>query len=102
MHRAGRLEVPHDLRSCGIAAAARAAPGRAAVFGDLQPGPDRVLPGFRADFPCPAAGAVGACAYRRFTEAGGPPAPRGGGGDPSARPAARISLLEPLLTPWDC
>src|SRR6185312_7431591 len=102
MHRAGRLEVPHDLRSCCIAAAARAAPERAAVFGDLQPGPDRVLPGFRADFPCPAAGAVGACADRRSHETGGPPAPRGGGGDPPARSAARISLLEPPLTPWDC
>src|SRR5207244_13375123 len=93
---------PHDLRSRCLAAAARAAAERPTVFGDLQPGADRVLPGFRADFPRSAAGALGACADRGPHEAGGPPAPRGGGGDPPARPAAGISLLEPSLTPWDC
>src|SRR5215216_1675900 len=83
---------PHDLCACCLVAAARAAPQRAAVFGDLQPGPDRVLPGFRADFPRPVAGAVGACADRGPHEAGGPP----------ARPAAGISVLKPSLTLWDC
>src|SRR6185312_12823781 len=85
-----------DLRPCRLVAAARAAPERAAVFGDLQRGPDRVLPGFRADVPRPAAGAVGACADRGSHEAGGPPAPAGGGGDPPARSAAWISALRSL------
>src|SRR3954470_12981550 len=102
MHRASRWRVLDDLRSCRRVAAARAAAERAAVFGDLQPGPDRVLPGFRADFPRPAAGALGACADRGSREAGGPPAPRGGGGDPPAWPAAGVSVLKPPLTPWDC
>ena len=60
---------------------------------DLQPGPDRVLRDFRADFPGPAAGAVGARADRGPHEARGPPASGGGGGDPPARPAAGLSAL---------
>src|SRR3954447_2302713 len=93
------LEGPHDLRSCRLVAAARVAPERAAVFGDLQPGPDRVLPAFRTDFPRPAAGALGACADRGPHEAGGPTASRGGGGDPPARPAARIPVVSRPANP---
>jgi len=56
------------------------------------------LPGFRADFPRPAAGALAHALIavdmkredRRHREMVG--------GDPPARPAARI----PALTPWDC
>src|SRR5882724_5331138 len=87
------LGACHDLRACRAVAAARAAPGRAAVFGDLQPRSGGVLSGFRPDFPCPAAGAVGARDHCGLHEAGGPAAPGGGGSDPPARPAAGISAL---------
>src|SRR6202048_4791770 len=79
--------VTHRRRSdddlcprCSMAAA-RAAAERAAVFGCIQSGPDRVLCGFRADFSRPAAGAVGTRADRGSHQARRPPASGGGGGD---------------------
>src|SRR5947207_7240706 len=89
----GRWRLNDDLRPRRAAAATRAAAERAAVFGHLQSGPDRVLRGFRADFPHPVPGAVGACDHRRSHETGAAAAPRGGGGHPSARPAAGLSAL---------
>src|SRR5450631_4559476 len=83
----------HDLRSVSPAAAAWAARERAAVFGDLQLVPDRLLRGFRAVFSRPAAGAVGARADRRSYETGRAHAPAGGGGDPPVRPATGLSSL---------
>src|SRR5260370_42188868 len=82
-----------DLRPCRPVAAARVAPERAAVFGDFQLGPDRVLRDFRAGFSYSPAGAVGARDHRGSHEAGRAPAPGGGGGDPPARPAAGLSAL---------
>src|SRR6266702_1368559 len=100
MHRAGAGDLSmiyvrfvDDLRPRRPVAAAGAAPERAAVFGDLQPGPDRVLRAFRADFSRLATGAIGACGDRGPYEAGGAPAPAGGRGDPSARSAVRLSAL---------
>src|ERR1700736_1670079 len=83
----------HDLCPVSPAAAAWAARERAAVFGDLQPVPDRLLRDFRAVFSRPAAGAVGARADRRSYETGRAHAPAGGGGDPPVRPATGLSSL---------
>src|SRR5712671_5179083 len=60
-----RRRSDDDLPPRRSAAAARAAPERAALFGDFQSGPDRVLRDFRAGFSRPLAGAVGACGDRR-------------------------------------
>src|SRR5260370_24365106 len=75
------------------AAAARAAPERAALFGDFQSDPDRVLRDFRVGFSRPVAGGGGACGARRPYEAGRAPAPGGGGGAPPARAAAPVPAL---------
>src|SRR5713101_8631684 len=83
----------HDLCPVSLAAAAWAARERAAVFGDLQPVPDRLLRDFRAVFSRPAAGAVGARADRRSHKTGRAHAPAGGGGDPPVRPATGLSSL---------
>src|SRR5262249_15779845 len=74
--------------------AAWPAPERAALCGDLQPAAPGDLPGFRAVFPRPAAGALGACADCGSHEAGGAPASRGGGRHPPLWPAARLSALK--------
>src|SRR6266700_3417507 len=58
-----------DLRLVCVVAAAWAARERAAIFGDFQSVPDRLLRDFRAVFPHPAAGAVGARADRGSHEA---------------------------------
>src|ERR1700722_19445592 len=96
---ASRRRSDDDLCPRRAIAAAWAAPQRTAFFGDFQPDPDRVLRDFRADFSRPAAGAVGACADRGSYEARGPQAPRGGGGDPPAWPAAGLFALTPETAP---
>src|SRR5258705_10361912 len=88
-----RRRSDDDLPPRRSAAAARAAPERAALFGDFQSGPDRILHAFRTGFSRPLAGAVGACGDRRPYEAGRAPAPGGGGADPPARPAAGLPAL---------
>src|ERR1700761_5433306 len=82
-----------DLHPRSVVTAGRSAPQRAAVFGAVQPRTDRVLPAFRAGFPCPAAGALGACADRGSHEAGAAAPPRGRGGDPPAWPTTRLFPL---------
>src|ERR1700733_11608592 len=82
-----------DLCPRRSVAAAWAARERAAFFGDFQPGSDRVLRDFRADFSRPAAGTVGACGDRGSYETRGSQAPGGGGGDPPAWPAAGLFAL---------
>src|SRR5712691_7835987 len=89
-----RRRSDDDLRPRRSTAAARAASERAALFGDFQSGPDRVLRDFRAGFSRPVAGAVGACADRGPYEAGRAPAPGSGRGDPPARAAARVPALK--------
>src|SRR5436305_7447746 len=95
-----------DLRSRRLVAAARAAPQRAAVFGDFQPDPDRVLRDFRAGFSRSSLGAVGPRDHRGSHETRGAPASRGRGCDPPARPAAGVPALKacawqanPLIQP---
>src|ERR1700721_3801920 len=90
-HRRRRSD--DDLCPRRSIAAAWAARERAALFGDFEPGPDRVLCDFRTDFSRPAAGAVGACGDRRSYETRGSQAPGGGGGDPPVRAAAGLSAL---------
>src|SRR6185312_14796074 len=91
--RIGRAEFDDDLPPRCAVAADRAAFERAALFGDLQPAPARLLRGFRAVFPRPAAGALGACRDRGPHEAGGAPPPGNGGGEPPIWPAAGLSAL---------
>src|SRR5215468_11548551 len=92
--RIGRDRFDDDLFPRSAAAAARPAPQRAAVFGDLEPAPARDLPGFRAVFPRAAAGALGTCRDCGPHEAGGAPPPRGGRGHQPLRPAAGLSTLK--------
>src|SRR5258706_2857343 len=88
-----RLRSHDDLCPCRLAAACRAAPERAAIFGDFQSGPDRLLCAARAVFSRAAAGAAGARADRGSYETGTAPAPGGGGGDPPVWPAAGLFAL---------
>src|ERR1700731_1594181 len=82
-----------DLHPRSVVTAGRPAPQRTAVFGAVQPRSDRLLHHFRAGFPCPAAGALSACADRGSHEAGGAAAPGSVGGDPPAWPTTRLFPL---------
>src|SRR3954470_12051222 len=84
-----------DLCPRCLAAAARATAERAALLGDFQSDPDRLLRHFRAGFSRPAAGAIGARGDRGSYETGTAPASGSGRGDPPARPAAGVFALTP-------